>query len=387
MRRCACERETDANGECIHPLLAITGKIANNGLRVSWTHHRNVGYAGKRAKFVYIRKEAVRMMMMENYYKGHNENLFGHSFEQKENSEFNTLALDLSRKKHVTSTLSEVGIIQPIGSSQTLSSTKEQKYQEIHFLDENIQTPITGSSAMLSPYSESNSPKEMKADSVDYHENSNQLKHIVPLTSTHNIIPGVTMVTPQQSSLRAFPNEATNISVIPKIYLPYIETPQSFITNNEIRRIVSMPAECSTSDMKSSTSSEKKTPRPFKAYPNNFLTAIDHNSNENYAKFREMILQNIKKINKNTSNPKMRRVPRSISSPGLPTSTVDEKDAIYWERRKKNNEAAKRSRDARRAKEDELAIRTSFLEFENAQLRMEVQRLKMEIERQHIYIQ
>ncbi|EGI59721.1 Hepatic leukemia factor [Acromyrmex echinatior] len=326
-------------------------------------------------------------MMMENYYKGHNENLFGHSFEQKENSEFNTLALDLSRKKHVTSTLSEVGIIQPIGSSQTLSSTKEQKYQEIHFLDENIQTPITGSSAMLSPYSESNSPKEMKADSVDYHENSNQLKHIVPLTSTHNIIPGVTMVTPQQSSLRAFPNEATNISVIPKIYLPYIETPQSFITNNEIRRIVSMPAECSTSDMKSSTSSEKKTPRPFKAYPNNFLTAIDHNSNENYAKFREMILQNIKKINKNTSNPKMRRVPRSISSPGLPTSTVDEKDAIYWERRKKNNEAAKRSRDARRAKEDELAIRTSFLEFENAQLRMEVQRLKMEIERQHIYIQ
>ena len=26
----------------------------------------------------------------------------------------------------------------------------------------------------------------------------------------------------------------------------------------------------------------------------------------------------------------------------------------YWERRKKNNEAAKRSRDARRAKEDEV---------------------------------
>ncbi|KAG5307802.1 HLF factor, partial [Pseudoatta argentina] len=334
-------------------------QMANAFIRcVSWAHHRNVGYAGKRLI-------------------------------QKENSDFNMLVLDLSRKKHVTSTLSEVGIIQPIGSSQTLSSIKEQKYQEIHFLDENIQTPITGSSAMLSPYSESNSPKKMKADSVDYHENGspNQLKHIVPLTSTHNITPGVTMVTPQQPSLHAFPNEATNISVIPKIYLPYIETPQSFITNNEIRRIVSMPAECSTSDMKSSTSSEKKTPRPFKAYPNNFLTAVDHNSNENYAKFREMILQNIKKINKNTSNPKMRRVPRSISSPGLPTSTVDEKDAIYWERRKKNNEAAKRSRDARRAKEDELAIRTSFLEFENAQLRMEIQRLKMEIERQHIYIQ
>ncbi|KYN13817.1 Hepatic leukemia factor [Trachymyrmex cornetzi] len=326
---------------------------------------------------------------MENYYKGHNGSRFGHSFEQKDNSDFNTLVLDLSRKKHVTSTLSEVGIIQPIGLSQTLSSAKEQKYQEIHFLDENTQTPIAGSSAMLSPYSESNSPKKMKTDSVDYHENSNQLKLTVPLTNTHNITPGVTMVTPQQPSLLAFPNEATNIPVVSKIYLPYIETPQSFITNNEIRKIVSMPTECSTSDMKLSTSSEKKTPRPFKAYPNNFLTVVntvDHNSNENYAKFRQMILENVQKMNKNTSNPKMRRTPRSVSSPGLPTSTVDEKDAIYWERRKKNNEAAKRSRDARRAKEDELAIRTSFLEYENAQLRMEVQRLKMEAER-HIYLQ
>ena len=33
------------------------------------------------------------------------------------------------------------------------------------------------------------------------------------------------------------------------------------------------------------------------------------------------------------------------------------KDDAYWERRRKNNEAAKRSRDARRAKEDEIALR------------------------------
>ena len=33
------------------------------------------------------------------------------------------------------------------------------------------------------------------------------------------------------------------------------------------------------------------------------------------------------------------------------------KDEAYWERRRKNNEAAKRSRDARRAKEDEIALR------------------------------
>jgi len=88
-----------------------------------------------------------------------------------------------------------------------------------------------------------------------------------------------------------------------------------------------------------------------------------------------MILEKVKK-NRNTPNPKMRRVSKS---PGLPTSTVDEKDAAYWERRRKNNEAAKRSRDARRAKEDELAIRTSYLERENVLLRYEIEELKKEL--------
>lgn len=56
----------------------------------------------------------------------------------------------------------------------------------------------------------------------------------------------------------------------------------------------------------------------------------------------------------------------------------DHRDEAYWERRKKNNEAAKRSRDARRAKEDEIAIRAAFLEQENVQLKWEVARLKTE---------
>lgn len=54
------------------------------------------------------------------------------------------------------------------------------------------------------------------------------------------------------------------------------------------------------------------------------------------------------------------------------------KDASYWERRRKNNEAAKRSRDTRRAKEDEIAIRAAFLEQENMKLRVEVAALKNE---------
>jgi hypothetical protein len=41
------------------------------------------------------------------------------------------------------------------------------------------------------------------------------------------------------------------------------------------------------------------------------------------------------------------------------------KDAAYLERRRKNNEAAKRSRDNRRNKEDELAIWATYLEREN----------------------
>lgn len=57
------------------------------------------------------------------------------------------------------------------------------------------------------------------------------------------------------------------------------------------------------------------------------------------------------------------------------------KDEAYWERRRKNNEAAKRSRDLRRAKEDEIAIRAALLEQENSRLRVEVAALKAETEK------
>ena len=73
------------------------------------------------------------------------------------------------------------------------------------------------------------------------------------------------------------------------------------------------------------------------------------------------------------------------------------RDDAYWERRRKNNEAAKRSRDARRVKEDEIAIRfvsialhephsdnalvifrAAILEQENMKLRLELSQLKQE---------
>ena len=57
------------------------------------------------------------------------------------------------------------------------------------------------------------------------------------------------------------------------------------------------------------------------------------------------------------------------------------KDNSYWDKRKKNNESAKRSREARRMKEEQIAMRVVYLEQENLQLRTEVSLLKTEIEK------
>ena len=77
-------------------------------------------------------------------------------------------------------------------------------------------------------------------------------------------------------------------------------------------------------------------------------------------------------------SPDMSPQPRSISRKRASMLPDDQKDALYWERRRKNNEAAKRSRDARRAKEDEIAIRAAYLEQENLRLKVEVAALRNE---------
>ncbi|XP_058037057.1 D site-binding protein isoform X1 [Ahaetulla prasina] len=59
----------------------------------------------------------------------------------------------------------------------------------------------------------------------------------------------------------------------------------------------------------------------------------------------------------------------------------DQKDEKYWNRRYKNNEAAKRSRDARRLKENQITVRAAFLEKENAVLRQEVANIRQELTR------
>merc|ERR1711997_137003 len=47
----------------------------------------------------------------------------------------------------------------------------------------------------------------------------------------------------------------------------------------------------------------------------------------------------------------------------------DRKDEKYWEKRGKNNVAARRSREARRLKENQISLRTAFLEQQNSSLK------------------
>ncbi|XP_042210497.1 uncharacterized protein LOC121858259 [Homarus americanus] len=72
-----------------------------------------------------------------------------------------------------------------------------------------------------------------------------------------------------------------------------------------------------------------------------------------------------------TTNP---RRPRGEKKP-IPDTLKDDK---YFERRKRNNLAAKKSRDARKQREDQVAIRATYLEKENAILRAQVATLREE---------
>jgi len=69
----------------------------------------------------------------------------------------------------------------------------------------------------------------------------------------------------------------------------------------------------------------------------------------------------------------MRR-PRSEKKP-IPE---DLKDMKYYERRRRNNLAAKRSRDMRKNREDQVTIRANYLEKENSVLRAQVSTLRDE---------
>ncbi|CAJ0602428.1 unnamed protein product [Cylicocyclus nassatus] len=57
------------------------------------------------------------------------------------------------------------------------------------------------------------------------------------------------------------------------------------------------------------------------------------------------------------------------------------KDEAYYERRKRNNESARRSREARRQKEDVNFRKLELVQQDNIRLKAELQRVVMELER------
>jgi hypothetical protein len=123
----------------------------------------------------------------------------------------------------------------------------------------------------------------------------------------------------------------------------------------------------------------KKCTRPFKAV-SFALGEVSALYSESFGHFKEEVYARAKLATENSKKRKKSPALTHPSSPQPSSSTSEQsppsgKDAAYLAKRRKNNEAAKRSRDARRAKEDELALWKEFLERENQRLRYELMML------------
>lgn len=259
--------------------------------------------------------------------------------------------------------------------SVNLHASADEEMSPEHYVDAERKSPFEGRSYMVTPPSEGDSPRKTRYEPIYNQINSTTSELSMPLYPVVGL--------PMPVSLPGGPNPLPGI-------IPSLEsqTHHQMLQNNP-----SLATQIPTADYhriglvtapsQSSPEIGKKIPRPFKAYPKDPLSLTmgttelicDQTSNEAYSEFRKRMLESVKKTNEGT-NIKMRRT--TTKSPSLPTSTMDEKDAAYWERRRKNNEAAKRSRDARRAKEDEIAIRAAFLEQENIKLKYELVALRNE---------
>lgn len=189
---------------------------------------------------------------------------------------------------------------------------------------------------------------------------------ILDLSTRRDTLPDLMLIEPRFTVLESEPS-SSNLSVSPveKHYPDFSDSDSIPSTSTNLKQSRSL-----------------KLPRPFKAYPKDPLnlgvsvataeTILGQESYEAYAKFRNRMLSQVQSLT-TTTNKNMRRYSQ--------TPYTANNDPSYWEKRRKNNEAAKRSRDARRAKEDEIAIRCAFLEQENLKLRYETATLKEELDR------
>lgn len=119
----------------------------------------------------------------------------------------------------------------------------------------------------------------------------------------------------------------------------------------------------------------------FEEYRNNMLRNMDSNQDKFKTETEHYSPSPVSPTpsSHNASLPCLSLTPTHSSTPSR-GDDKGKKDSAYWERRRKNNAAAKRSRDTRRAKENDIAIRCSFLEQENVELKMKLVKVITELQ-------
>jgi len=121
----------------------------------------------------------------------------------------------------------------------------------------------------------------------------------------------------------------------------------------------------------------------------NNISVSKNLSNAQLNEIKRQEVSNLTPINSTSSRANVSILNSSMSSnneDSLPIKKrrpvpAEQKDSQYWDKRRKNNESAKRSRDIRRSKEEHISIRVIYLEQENLQLRTECALLRSETEK------
>ena len=91
----------------------------------------------------------------------------------------------------------------------------------------------------------------------------------------------------------------------------------------------------------------------------------------------QLLIRALNSVNQHTSHSGSGSSSRRARSEKKPIP-AEKKDNKYFERRKRNNYAAKKSRDYRKQREDEIAMRANQLEKDNANLKAQLAMLREE---------
>lgn len=228
-------------------------------------------------------------------------------------------------------------------------------------------------------------PEKQKTNSVDYtltypSPNVSPVHESSPKNDQNSsfLVGPASCLSPQVTTVRNnSPAHSCPSPQMPKIHnksfplgsplnvLPGCESPTSTVSSSD-----------SMQNADVSSRSGSKPTRPFKTLTKDPFIGIKTAMNllhedVDYATFREKMLSQARQEYNNT-NMNMKR--KSVSN-------ENNSDPTYWEKRKKNNEAAKKSRDARKAREDEIAIRCAFLEQENLKLKLKIAAVQSDTEK------